>query len=334
MRISWSQGSSLRSLLLGGMLTGGAPLTWDPTQPIATRPLSICKDGTWYAYGWDLTKNVCEVYGQHGYIRTAYTYSPYGEVTADGDDTQPIQWSSEHNDTELALVYYNYRHYNPLNGRWIGRDRIGEVEDYNLYSKMQNRIAHSIDILGMYEYYDRWQFVYDSTPVHTHFYASNTFILISQLLKHLYTGNAKKVSFDLTLLEKTETTYSKEIKSYVHNGFYEMKALKYFNIRKYTNASRFVGRGVENYILGDYSLSASFLLKTDKKTKCIKSFEVEMLLEDQFNVSQRKNPDNKMRLSFRNSFAFVMNIPSNRSFIVNAKKAYSYNVKNEQIIIT
>ncbi len=26
-------------------------------------PLAIRKDGTWYCYGWDLTKNVCEVFG-------------------------------------------------------------------------------------------------------------------------------------------------------------------------------------------------------------------------------------------------------------------------------
>ena len=84
-------------------------ITWDPTQSIATRPLAIQKDGTWYsaparlasqysrsqvcsrlgvwllkshpAYGWDLTKNICELYGSNGYIRTAYTYTPYGEVT-------------------------------------------------------------------------------------------------------------------------------------------------------------------------------------------------------------------------------------------------------------
>ncbi len=64
-------------------------ITWDPTQPITTRPLAIQKDGTWYsaparlasqdsrsqvcsrlgvwllkshpAYGWDLTKNICEL---------------------------------------------------------------------------------------------------------------------------------------------------------------------------------------------------------------------------------------------------------------------------------
>ena len=148
-------------------------ITWDPAQPIATRPLVIQKDGTWYsaparlasqdsrsqecsrlgvwllksqpAYGWDLTKNICELYGSNGYIRTAYTYSPYGEVTASGDVTQPIQWSSEYNDTELGLVYYNYRHYNPMEGRWLGKDPIIQC---NLYSYNKNK-AFFADKLGL-----------------------------------------------------------------------------------------------------------------------------------------------------------------------------------------
>ncbi|MBQ3551920.1 MAG: RHS repeat-associated core domain-containing protein, partial [Clostridia bacterium] len=123
-------------------------LTWDPTQPVATRPLAIRKDGTWYAYGWDLTKNICEIFGQHGYLRTAYSYSPYGEVTADGDVTQPIQWSSEYNDTETALVYYNYRHYNPVDGRWLGRDMLGEEENPLLYS-YSNSPTYITDLLGL-----------------------------------------------------------------------------------------------------------------------------------------------------------------------------------------
>jgi len=121
-------------------------ITWDPTQPIATRPLAIRKDGTWYAYGWDLTKNICEVFGPAGYIRTAYSYSPYGSVTASGDVTQPIQWSSEYNDIELALVYYNYRHYNPVDGRWMGRDRIGQID--NLYEFTSNNVLSQYDYLG------------------------------------------------------------------------------------------------------------------------------------------------------------------------------------------
>ena len=124
-------------------------ITWDPTQPIATRPLAIQLNGTWYTYGWDLTKNICEVYGPAGYIRTAYTYAPYGEVSAEGDVEQPIQWSSEYNDTELGLVYYNYRHCNPLDGRWIGRDRIEEMDYNNLYCFVYNQSTHLFDLLGM-----------------------------------------------------------------------------------------------------------------------------------------------------------------------------------------
>ena len=122
-------------------------ITWDPTQPIATRPLAIQKDGTWYTYGWDLTKNICELYGTNGYIRTAYTYTPYGEVTESANSVyQPIQWSSKYNDTELGLVYYNYRHYNPLDGRWLRRDRIAYN---NLYIYINYIAIYSYDYIGL-----------------------------------------------------------------------------------------------------------------------------------------------------------------------------------------
>ena len=114
-----------------------------------TRPLAIQKDGTWCTYGWDLTKNICELYGQHGYIRTNYTYTPYGAVTASGDVTQSIQWSSEFHDDELALVYYNYRHYNPSDGRWLGRDRKKEAyKGHNLYLFTKNNALRYLDYLG------------------------------------------------------------------------------------------------------------------------------------------------------------------------------------------
>ena len=122
-------------------------ITWDPTQAIATRPLAILKDSTWYAYGWDLTKNICEVFGSNGYINTIYTYTPCGEVTSSGSTVQPIQWSSEYSDTELGLVYYNYRHYNPSDGRWLGRDVLGEESSPNGY--VNNKPYEHIDYAGL-----------------------------------------------------------------------------------------------------------------------------------------------------------------------------------------
>ena len=125
-------------------------IIWDPTQSVATRPLAIRENGVWYTYGWDLTKNICELYGQEGFIRTIYTYSPYGQVTVEGDINQPIQWSSEYHDTETGLVYYNYRYYSSLMGRWVRRDdkKEGFSGNYNIYDFLNNAPSYLYDIEG------------------------------------------------------------------------------------------------------------------------------------------------------------------------------------------
>ena len=124
-------------------------VTWDPSQATATRPLAIQKDGTWFTYGYDITKNVCEVFGPAGYIRTAYSYAPFGNVTESGDVSQPFQWSSEHYDSELDLVYYNYRHYSPSLGRFLSRDPIAEQGGRNLYAFVKNVTISRIDEYGL-----------------------------------------------------------------------------------------------------------------------------------------------------------------------------------------
>ena len=93
-------------------------------------------------------KSATEPYKADVTIATAYDYTPYGTVTATGID-QPIQWSSEHYDPELALVYYNYRHYNPADGRWINRDPIAEEGGRNLYAFVENSIYAFLDVLGL-----------------------------------------------------------------------------------------------------------------------------------------------------------------------------------------
>ena len=135
------------------LTTSGAPALWythwNPTEPVATRPLSIRKNGTWYTYGHDLTKNVTELYKTDGTLEAAYDYTPFGAVSRQGSDNQPFQWSSEVYDAELGMVYYNYRHYNPLDGRWIGRDLIAEHGGWNLYGHKKNSIMNNFDLLGL-----------------------------------------------------------------------------------------------------------------------------------------------------------------------------------------
>lgn len=122
-------------------------ITWDPREKISTRPLAIQKNGTWYTYGYDLAKNVMEVFNTQGTIATAYSYAPYGAVTATGT-AQPIQWSSEFYDSEIGMVYYNYRHYNPLDGRWTSRDSLMEKGGINLYGFVEGRMPYTTDYRG------------------------------------------------------------------------------------------------------------------------------------------------------------------------------------------
>ena len=116
----------------------------DPTEAQATRPLAFQGNGTWFSYGFDLSKNVKELYTSSGTIATTYDYLPFGGVAATGSKKSPVQWSSEVYDEELALVYYN-----PQDGRWINREPIGIEGRLNLYGFVGNRVWIS-DNLGLW----------------------------------------------------------------------------------------------------------------------------------------------------------------------------------------
>ena len=129
---------------------------WDPTEPTATRPLAFTDHTvatpTTYFYTHDLTKNVCEILSRNGTavsIATTYDYTPFGAVTASNSSTpNTFCFSSEVLDPETSLVYYNYRHYNPTDGRWISRDPIEEQGGWNLYCFVQNYSISAFDYLG------------------------------------------------------------------------------------------------------------------------------------------------------------------------------------------
>ena len=131
---------------------------WDPTEPTATRPLAftdytVAPPAT-YFYTHDLTKNVCEILSRDGSavsITTTYDYTPFGAVTASNSATSnTFMFSSEVLDPETNLVYYNYRHYNPNDGRWISRDPIAEQGGWNLYAMVKNNCVAYYDKKGLY----------------------------------------------------------------------------------------------------------------------------------------------------------------------------------------
>ena len=118
---------------------------WDPTEPIATRPLIFRPaSGVLSYYFHDGNKNVSDLVDVHETV-VHYDYTPFGTPTVSARSENPYTFSSEYMDDGLGLVYYNYRHYSPSYGRWLSFDPIKTV--LGLY-KYPNPIS-TTDRLGL-----------------------------------------------------------------------------------------------------------------------------------------------------------------------------------------
>ena len=130
---------------------------WDPSEPVATRILHMTAwnngvevESLYYTH--DLQKNVTALFGQAAGRRAQYEHDPYGNpinTTGDAAGQNPYRYSSEYHDEDLGLIYYNYRHYNPTDGRWINCDPIAEQGGINLYGFVGNRAGWFGDRLGL-----------------------------------------------------------------------------------------------------------------------------------------------------------------------------------------
>ncbi|MFA6633046.1 MAG: RHS repeat-associated core domain-containing protein, partial [Kiritimatiellia bacterium] len=104
-----------------------------------------------FTYAFDQAKNVTELFDSAGGIAAAYDHGPFGEdmaATGSAAGLNPFRFSSEVWDGALGLVYYNWRHYNPLDGRFISRDPIGEQGGLNLYGFVGNDPVNNVDAFG------------------------------------------------------------------------------------------------------------------------------------------------------------------------------------------
>jgi RHS repeat-associated protein len=69
----------------------------------------------------------------------------------------PFRFSNKYQDDETDLLYYGYRYYNAITGRWVSRDPSGEVAgvftsdgDASAYALLGNQPIAAIDYLGMW----------------------------------------------------------------------------------------------------------------------------------------------------------------------------------------
>jgi RHS repeat-associated protein len=84
-----------------------------------------------------------------------YDYDAFGKeirstalIAGSNPDSYPFHFSTKYTDGETGLVYYGYRFYDTVNGRWINRDPIEEEGGVNLYGMLGNDGVNVIDYLG------------------------------------------------------------------------------------------------------------------------------------------------------------------------------------------
>ena len=132
----------------------GRHYIWDSTESVATRPLywqPRMADGDYSLfYAHDGNKNVSEVvFCQRARgIAAHYEYVPFGDVLEqtcgnawgelDLSSLNPWRFSCEYAEDDTATVYYNYRYYNPMYGRWVSKDRV--IHNLNSYVLICNAV--------------------------------------------------------------------------------------------------------------------------------------------------------------------------------------------------
>jgi RHS repeat-associated protein len=122
-------------------------------------------------YHWpvyDGNGNVAALVAQaNGSLSARYEYGTFGETlraTGPIAKQNPFRFSTKYTDNETGLLYYGYRFYDPITGRWPNRDPLGELghelmtwtevspmtlkEAGNLYLLAANDAINRIDIDG------------------------------------------------------------------------------------------------------------------------------------------------------------------------------------------
>ena len=138
---TYSWGKDLSGTLQGAGGVGGLLLVQDATE------------GKTFSAAYDLNGNLIALVDQAtGAVAAQYEYGPFGELIRESGQyaqINPFRFSTKYTDEETRLLYYGYRYYNSITGRWLSRDLIGEVDCDNLYAFSLNDGVDFVDMDGL-----------------------------------------------------------------------------------------------------------------------------------------------------------------------------------------
>ncbi|MCC5846265.1 MAG: RHS repeat-associated core domain-containing protein [Verrucomicrobia bacterium] len=112
--------------------------------------LMVHNDGTTWAPTYDANGNISEYINlANGDIDAHLEYDAFGRIIAStGTAPSNFGFSTKYEDAETGYLYYGFRFYDPVTGRWPNRDPIEEMGGYNLYGFVGNDGVNHFDYLG------------------------------------------------------------------------------------------------------------------------------------------------------------------------------------------
>jgi RHS repeat-associated protein len=101
---------------------------------------------------FDGNGNVSEYLAADGSTAAHFEYDPFGNtiVNTDTNNQFTYRFSTKPLDQVTGLLYYGYRYYDPVTGRWPSRDPIEERGGINLYGFIKNDGGNTWDYLGFW----------------------------------------------------------------------------------------------------------------------------------------------------------------------------------------
>jgi RHS repeat-associated protein len=137
---------------LSGSLQGAGGIGGLLSSTVDGSPTKNKEQRTTNGFHYDSNGNVILLTNAKAQETARYSYDAFGKtLTATGPAAEQnrYQFSTKPVEEKSGLVYYGYRWYDPLTGRWPSRDPIGERGGVNLFAFVGNGSVGKTDRLGL-----------------------------------------------------------------------------------------------------------------------------------------------------------------------------------------
>jgi RHS repeat-associated protein len=131
-------------------LTGNVVARYAHSPGIDEPLAQVASGSTSYYHGYGVG-SITSLTAATGTIAATYTYDAFGGlITSTGSGTNTLRYTGREFDPETGIYFFRARYFDPLVGRFLSEDRIGNDEGSNLFIYVRNRPVQFRDPTGLY----------------------------------------------------------------------------------------------------------------------------------------------------------------------------------------